>query len=46
MIKQLPFSATRGLYYKTFYVRNKLVLVPGKPLRPSLVFVGKVRSLP
>ncbi len=27
-------------------VRNKLVFVPGRPFHPSLMFVGKFRSLP
>jgi hypothetical protein len=26
--------------------RKKLVLVPGKPFQPSLLFLGKYRSLP
>ncbi len=27
-------------------IPNQLVFVPGKPLQPSLILVGKVRSLP
>jgi hypothetical protein len=37
----------KGLLHKTYYGRNliMLVFVPGKPFQPSLVFLGKVRSL-
>jgi hypothetical protein len=40
-----------GKCYQTFLVRNLLIFVisqsvfPGKPFLPSLLFVGKVRSL-
>ncbi len=45
-------SVTWGQTYKTFYGRNlqnsvkARVLVPGKPFQPSLMFVGKAKSLP
>ncbi len=26
--------------------RNKLVLIPGKPFQPSLMFAGKARTYP
>ncbi len=41
-----------GLYYKTFYSRILWIFViatafvPGKPFRPSLMFMGKARGLP
>ncbi len=43
---------TSGLYYKTFYYLKlhlfikASALVPGKPFQPSLMLVGKARSLP
>ncbi len=43
----------RGLYYETFYGRNlrifvisSIVFVLCKPFQPSVMFVGKARSLP
>jgi hypothetical protein len=40
----------RGQSYKTFYGRNFRIFVisycNGKPFQPSLMFVGKARSLP
>ncbi len=32
--------------YKTFYDCNLRVFVPGRPYEPSLLFLGRVRSLP
>ncbi len=45
-------SGTRGLYDKKFYGCNLQIFVisqcacPGKPLQPSLMFVGKARAYP
>jgi hypothetical protein len=43
---------SRGHIYKTFFfityewAEYTIVLVPGKPFQPSLMFVGKAKSLP
>jgi len=36
----------RGQCYKTFTTVSYEGFVPGKPLQPSVMFVGKARSLP
>jgi hypothetical protein len=47
----LTLQAPNGVSYKTFYVRNLQMLVisymfvSGKSFQPSLMFVGKARSL-
>jgi hypothetical protein len=38
-----PIKLSTAVIYS---FRNKLMFVPGKPFRPSLMFVGEARSLP
>jgi hypothetical protein len=46
-MKQPPGTNVIKLFTNVIYKRSyKLVSDPGKPFHPSLMFVGKARSLP
>jgi hypothetical protein len=38
--------STKDKSYKTFNGRNLQMFVPGRPFQPSVMFLGKARSLP
>ncbi len=46
LTQEMAALVTGEKCYKTFYGRNLLMFIPGRPFQHSLMYVGKARNMP